>query len=319
MAHSFWEGGTGGDQKSNDDDCDSFTSKWLIENKLSHLQKAFAAESITIQELQEMNEKDLEDVLNELVEDKDIAFKKRDKIRMESRLKATNKKQQKSPSKDSKSSQPLKQSESSQVQFSQIIITEAEQMSMKSLTNKFDELESEQKGVEGAIDNLKQEHLKQQQVINGAFTEIIKKIEQRRSGLLKDMEAKVIKYNDELNEALKQIANNRNKIGNTQQKYEQNIKESAKLGSSILSAEFDLIQQRANANVKLIDEALLEIGKTGKYEIQSTDIVFDFNKDEMGKKVEEWGGVKLKKDEPVNAYIPGLINEGIMDTGFPYI
>ena len=228
MAHLLEEEGQSTQSKQADeiaapDNIDSATSKWLIENKLGHLQKVFASENITIEELQSYNAKELEAFLNEFVNDEKVAFNNRDKMRITKKLKSSN---------PNKTSQHSQQPQQPQVQYQQIMITEAEQTAMKSLTEKFEELQQEQKSVEGAIDDLKDEHTKQQKMIHGVFNEIMSGVEQRKNSLLKKMKTMVDGYNDELNEALTQIANNRNVLTNTQNRYEENMRNSARSGSS---------------------------------------------------------------------------------------
>eukprot|EP01084_Bolivina_argentea_P137406 241988_1 len=105
----------GQNTRKNDDYVeDAATSKWLADNRLNHLIPVFATENITIDELMDMDNDELSTFLDDLVDDNTIKkFKKRDKLRIMSKLKPKNK-------------QPKTQQ----------IITEAEMSALDSLNKK---------------------------------------------------------------------------------------------------------------------------------------------------------------------------------------
>eukprot|EP01084_Bolivina_argentea_P042250 77935_1 len=154
------------------EDIDATTANWLKSNKLGHVMGAFAQEGLTIEELMDMDAESLDTILDDLVNDNNVAnFKKRDKIRIKSKLKS---KQKRKP-------QP-------------VIITEAETTALDSLDRKYQELTSQKTSIEDRLRGFEKEYTKQSRKLNTSFNQIVANIEERRRILLRQMKQKSEEY-----------------------------------------------------------------------------------------------------------------------------
>eukprot|EP01084_Bolivina_argentea_P280140 479020_1 len=283
MAQAFLDEGQNTTPNAGQNDnveVDAATSNWLKKNKLNHLTTVFAEESLTIDELMDMDEETLNTFLDDLVKDNTITrFKKRDKLRIMSKLKSKNNKPEPKP-------EPKQQFKR------QPIITEAEISALDSLDNKYKELSLQTKSIEKRLNEFENEYIKQQKILNSTFYQLALNIEKRKAILLKEMKQKRDEYKSKLFTRKKSIANQRSLLDQIKNECETNINNSAV--GSIQSA-----QKRANEIVETIDVTLLSIQQHGDDTKINNKIYVKFNiANNIHNDIQKWGNVSIIGDKP---------------------
>eukprot|EP01083_Nonionella_stella_P008098 23384_1 len=264
-------------QQNQQIDVEKETTTWLQSNRLGHLIDVFRQENICIDELEDMDHATLELFLDDLVNDDTISFKRRDKLRILSKLKPNKNKKHRPPA-------PAPRPQAQEVQ--QVIITEAEQTAMNSLNAKCEEFTQRQKSIENSIGDLDAQYTQQQDVIRAAFKEVIFEAEKRRNVLLMELKDRVEQGKTILNSQLKQNSNVLQTITKTQQQYQQNITTPAKCQGVDV--------ERSNANIKMIDEVLLKLNESDDYKSteKSMQIVFNTCNPYIIRRIEHKGIVR---------------------------
>eukprot|EP01083_Nonionella_stella_P301883 1038215_1 len=166
-------------QQNQQIDVEKETTTWLQSNRLGHLIDVFRQENICIDELEDMDHATLELFLDDLVNDDTISFKRRDKLRILSKLKPNKNKKHRPPA-------PAPRPQAQEVQ--QVIITEAEQTAMNSLNAKCEEFTQRQKSIENSIGDLDAQYTQQQDVIRAAFKEVIFEAEKKKKCIVNGIE-----------------------------------------------------------------------------------------------------------------------------------
>eukprot|EP01083_Nonionella_stella_P307317 1079627_1 len=276
----------GQNTRQNDDvseDIDATTANWLKSNKLGHVMGAFAQEGLTIEELMDMDAESLDTILDDLVNDNNVAnFKKRDKIRIKSKLK----------SKQKRNNQP-QPAQRSQAKPQRVIITEAETTALDSLDRKYQELTSQKTSIEDRLRGFEKEYTKQNKILNESFDQIVAKIEERRTVLLRQMKQKSDEYKSKLSTRMKSVANQRSLLSSTKNQCEQKIH-----NSSVTTLQG--AQQRANKTVRLIDETLLSVQQNHS-DVRANhkiNVKFDIDKSAINDGIQQWGVVTMIGDKP---------------------
>eukprot|EP01083_Nonionella_stella_P307318 1079628_1 len=276
----------GQNTRQNDDvseDIDATTANWLKSNKLGHVMGAFAQEGLTIEELMDMDAESLDTILDDLVNDNNVAnFKKRDKIRIKSKLK----------SKQKRNNQP-QPAQRSQAKPQRVIITEAETTALDSLDRKYQELTSQKTSIEDRLRGFEKEYTKQSRKLNTSFNQIVANIEERRRILLRQMKQKSEEYKKKLSTRMKSVANQRSLLSSTKNQCEQKIH-----NSSVTTLQG--AQQRANKTVRLIDETLLSVQQNHS-DVRANhkiNVKFDIDKSAINDGIQQWGVVTMIGDKP---------------------
>eukprot|EP01084_Bolivina_argentea_P280146 479035_1 len=283
MAQAFLDEGQNTTPNAGQNDnveVDAATSNWLKKNKLNHLTTVFAEESLTIDELMDMDEETLNTFLDDLVKDNTITrFKKRDKLRIMSKLKSKNNKPEPKP-------EPKQQFKR------QPIITEAEISALDSLDNKYKELSLQTKSIEKRLNEFENEYIKQQKILNTSFNQILSNVETRRNVLLNQMKQKRDKYKQKLGTRMKSVANQRSLLDQIKSKCEDDINNSDAV--SLKDA-----KKRANKTVQLIDETLLSVEQHFDDSKINNNIYVKFDiSQRINDDIKQCGNVKVIGDKP---------------------